>query len=299
MTNKVELTPEQKDALVKFFQNNDFTANMTLNHECNLKDEQAEIFVRTKKIFGEYWLGNLRPLGVNRKMENFSKDYPVNLLENADAEYFSEQISEIYTDPDKLNEYIDRFFEMYGEPVMLGLDCYAKSVGKEVDALTNEEIHTVVEKVAGVIDETLIETVMQGQQVPAIFGVSKKLPQHEDFAERLNQDKINFYNKWTHAKTKLGAPLLFSELSEDETTDIEGAKMFFANDPEEEKRYIFLRDEFAKMLNSTDKEIYYLSEKGLTQKEIADRLVYKTNSAVSKRMKIMNKDFKKFLGFEN
>ena len=48
---------------------------------------------------------------------------------------------------------------------MLGLDCYAKSVGKEVDDLTDEEIHTIVEKVAGVIDETLIETVMQGQQV--------------------------------------------------------------------------------------------------------------------------------------
>ena len=299
MANKIKFTPEQLSELQSFFQNNDFTANITLNRECNLKGEQAEIFVRTKKIFGEYWLGNLRPLGVNRKMKNFSKDYPVNLLENADAEYFSEQISEIYTDPDKLNEYIDRFFEMYGEPVMLGLDCYAKSVGKEVDALTNEEIHTVVEKVAGVIDETLIETVMQGQQVPAIFGVSKKLPQHEDFAERLNQDKINFYNKWTHAKTKLGAPLLFSELSEDESTNIEGIKNFFANDPAEEQRYIFLRDEFAKTLSSTDKEIYYLSEKGLTQKEIADRLGYKTHSAVSKRMKIMNKDFKKFIGFEN
>lgn len=299
MANKIKFTPEQLDELQSFFQQNDFTANITLNRECNLRGEQAEIFVRTKKIFGEYWLGNLRPLGVNRKMKNFSKDYPVNLLENADAEYFSEQISEIYTDPDKLNEYIDRFFEMYGEPVMLGLDCYAKSVGKEVDALTNEEIHTVVEKVAGVIDETLIETVMQGQQVPAIFGVSKKLPQHEDFAERLNQDKINFYNKWTHAKTKLGAPLLFSELSENETTDIEGEKMFFANDPKEEKRYIFLRDEFAKTLNSTDKEIYYLSEKGITQKEIAKRLGYKPHSAVSKRMKIMNKNFKEFLGFEN
>ena len=299
MANKIKFTLEQLSELQSFFQNNDFTANITLNRECNLKGEQAEIFVRTKKIFGEYWLGNLRPLGVNRKMKNFSKDYPVNLLENADAEYFSEQISEIYTDPDKLNEYIDRFFEMYGEPVMLGLDCYAKSVGKEVDALTNEEIHTVVEKVAGVIDETLIETVMQGQQVPAIFGVSKKIPQHEDFSEQLNQDKINFYNKWTHCKTKLGAPLFFSELSEDETTNIEGVKNFFANDPAEEQRYIFLRDEFAKTLNSTDKEIYYLSEKGLTQKEIADRLGYKTHSAVSKRMKIMNKDFKKFIGFEN
>ena len=299
MANKIKFTPEQLSELQSFFQNNDFTANITLNRECNLKGEQAEIFVRTKKIFGEYWLGNLRPLGVNRKMKNFSKDYPVNLLENADAEYFSEQISEIYTDPDKLNEYIDRFFEMYGEPVMLGLDCYAKSVGKETCTLTDKEIHTVVEKVAGVIDETLIETVMQGQQVPAIFGISQKVPQHEDFTEKLSQDKINFYNKWTHAKTKLGAPLLFSELSEDESTGIEGARNFFDNNPAEKQRYKFLREEFAKTLNSTDREIYYLAEQGYKQKEIAQRLGYKTHSAVSKRMKIMNKDFKEFLGFEN
>ena len=299
MKEKIKFTPEQLNELQSFFQQNDFTSNMALEREHNSEGEQAKVFVRTKKIFGECWLGNLRKIGVKRKMKNFSKDHPVNFLENADADYFSEQISEIYTDPDKMSEYIDRFFEMYGEPVMLGLDCYAKSVGKEVDDLTDDEIHTVIEKVAGVIDETLIETVMQGQQVPQIFGISKKIPQHEDFTEKLSQDKINFYNKWTHAKTKLGAPLLFSELSEDEATNIEGAKMFFANNPEEEWRYIFLRDEFAKTLNSTDREIYYLLEKGITQKEIAKRLGYKTHSAVSKRMKIMNKDFKKFLGFEN
>ena len=299
MTNKIELTPEQKDELVAFFQNNDFTANMALEREHNSEGEQAKIIIRTKKIFGEYWLGNLRKLGVKRKMKNFSKDHPVNYLENADADYFSEQISDIYTDPDKLSEYIDRFFEMYEEPVILGLDCYAKSVNKEIDDLTDDEIHTVIEKVAGVIDETLIETVMQGQQVPQIFGISKKIPQHEDFTEKLNQDKINFYNKWTHAKTKLGAPLLFSELSEDEATGIEGARNFFDNNPAEEQRYKFLREEFAKNLNSTDREIYYLAEQGYKQKEIAQRLGYKTHSAVSKRMKIMNKDFKKFLGFEN
>lgn len=299
MDKKIKFTPKQLTELQSFFQQNDFTANMTLDREYDFDGEQSEIFVRTKEIFGEYWLGNLRKLGVKRKIKNFSKDHPVNFLENADADYFSKQISEIYADPDKLNEYIDRFFEMYEQPVMLGLDCYAKSVSKEIDDLSDEEIHTVVEKVAGVIDETLIETVMQGQQVPEIFGISRKVPQHEDFTEKLSQDKINFYNKWTHAKTKLGAPLLFSELSEDEATNIEGAKMFFANNPEEERRYIFLRDEFAKTLTSTDREIYYLLEKGITQKEIAKRLGYKTHSAVSKRMKIMNKDFKKFLGFEN
>ena len=231
MNEKIKFTPEQLNELQSFFQQNDFTSNMALEREHNSEGEQAKIYVRTKKIFGEYWLSNLRKLGVKRKMKNFSKDHPVNFLENADVDYFSEQISEIYTDPDKLNEYIDRFFEMYEEPVMLALDCYAKSVSKEVDDLTDEEIHTVVEKVTGVIDETLIETVMQGQQVPAIFGISQKVPQHEDFTEKLSQDKINFYNKWTHAKTKLGAPLLFSELSEDEATNIEGAKMFFANNP--------------------------------------------------------------------
>ncbi len=60
MTNKVELTPEQKDELVAFFQNNDFTANMALNREYNFGGERAEVFARTKKIFGEYWLGNLK-----------------------------------------------------------------------------------------------------------------------------------------------------------------------------------------------------------------------------------------------
>ena len=299
MDKKIKFTPKQLTELQSFFQQNDFTANMTLNREYDFSSKQSEIFLRAKKIFGEYWLGNLRKIGVKRKMKNFSKDHPVNFLENADADYFSEQISEIYADPDKLNEYIDRFFEMYEEPVMLGLDCYAKSVGKEVDDLSDEEIHTVVEKVAGVIDETLIETVMQGQQVPEIFGISRKVPQHEDFTEKLSQDIINFYNKWTHAKTKLGAPLLFSELSEDESTGIEGARNFFDNNPAEEQRYKFLREEFAKTLNSTDREIYYLAEQGYKQKEIAKRLGYKTHSAVSKRMKIMNKDFKEFLGFEN
>ena len=188
MSEKLNLTPEQLAEVKAFFQQNDFTANMAVEREYNFTGEKAKVFARSKKIFGECWLGNLRNLGVKRKMKNFSKDHPVNFLENADADYFSEQVSEIYTDPDKLNEYVDRFFEMYEQPVMLGLDCYAKSVNKEVDDLTDEEIHTVVEKVAGVIDETLIETVMQGQQVPAIFGISQKVPQHEDFTEKLSQD---------------------------------------------------------------------------------------------------------------
>ena len=62
MDKKIKFTPTQLTKLQTFFQQNDFTANMTLNRECNLKGEQAEAFVRAKKIFGNYWFANLRPL---------------------------------------------------------------------------------------------------------------------------------------------------------------------------------------------------------------------------------------------
>ena len=110
-------------------------------------------------------------------------------------------------------------------------------------------------------------------------------------------DKINFYNKWTHANTKLGAPLLFCELSEDEATGIEGAKNFFDSYPEADAMYKLLKEDFFSTLSETDREILNLYEKGFNQKEIAQRLGYKTHSAISKRMKILNKDFKKYLGF--
>ena len=73
MDKKIKFTPKQLTELQSFFQQNDFTANMTLNREYDFSSKQSEIFLRAKKIFGEYWLVNLRPLGVNRKMKNFFK----------------------------------------------------------------------------------------------------------------------------------------------------------------------------------------------------------------------------------
>ena len=57
--------------------------------------------------------------------------------------------------------------------------------------------------------------------------------------------------------------------------------------------YKLLKEDFFSTLSETDREILNLYEKGFNQKEIAQRLGYKTHSAVSKRMKTMNADFKK------
>jgi len=196
-----------------------------------------------------------------------------------------------------MNEYIGMMFDIYAEPIEKGLIGYAGQLGKSVDDLTDDEILFVVEKVAEVAGEVTTNVLMQGQQVPALYDISKDIPQHEDFSAKITADKINFLNKWTHYKTKLGAPLFFGELSEEEANGIEGAKDFFASaDSETQKEYEELRDSFADTLNSTDREIYYLKEKGYTQAEIATRLGYKTHSAVTKRLAAMKKNLDEFLG---
>ena len=298
MAEKVEFTKEQLTEITQYFKQNDFTKNMMLDRKYNLKLEESKVFIKAKEFFGKYWLGNLRLLGVKRTMKNFSKDYPVNFLENADADYIAQSVAEIYSDPEKLSDAIDAMFVIYKEPIEKGLIGYAAQLGKEVDDLTDDEICYVVEKVAEIAGEVGTNVIMQGQQVPELFGISAQIPQHGDFSDKLSTDKINFHKKWTHSDTKLGAPLLFSELSENETTDIEGAKNFFGSNPGMEIKYNFFRDEYAKTLDGIDREIYYLSEQGYKQKEIAKKLGYKNHSAVSKRMKKMNIDFQEFLGFK-
>ena len=299
-------TPEQIKEMQDFFKSNDFTANFSLRHEITLTGAKAEDFGKAKYAFTKYWLDNFPGLGIKRQMKNFAKEYPIKLLQDTDGTYFSEQIAGIYNDPKMFEAAVNQFADMYGEQIYAGCEAYAKSVGKEVEDLTDEEISFVVDKVANVLDEELIKVLMLSQQVPEVFGVSQKVQQHEDFNGKLSKDKINFYNKWTHANTKLGAPLLFCEICEedengeiicDETNGIEGAKNFFANNPDADAMYKLLKEDFFSTLSETDREILNLYEKGFSQKEIAQRLGYKTHSAVSKRMKTLNKDFKEYLGF--
>ena len=160
------------------------------------------------------------------------------------------------------------------------------------------KIGSVIEKVSDVINEELINVIMLGQQVPEVFGVAHEMPSYEDFSylKDGNNDLINFHNKWTHCKTKLGASLFFSELSENEATSIEGASSFFeSSDVVTKYEYEQIRDAFANTLNSTDREIYYMREKGYTNAEIAERLGYKTPSSVTKRLKPMKKKFYEFV----
>ena len=50
MDKKIKFTPEQLTELQSFFQQSDFTANMTLNREYDFSGEKSEVFVRAKEF---------------------------------------------------------------------------------------------------------------------------------------------------------------------------------------------------------------------------------------------------------
>lgn len=314
--NNYGYTPEQIKEMQEAFKNNDITRAVSITPSVDMSTEKAEVYVKAKKILSNYWLGDLRELGIKRFMKNFSRDYPIKVLNNGDGDYFARQIAEMYTDPGLFEKAVEQFFEMYDEQLCVGLEGYAESVGKDIESLTKEEVYFVIEKVADVINEELVKVLMLGQQVPEVYSVEKNNPADEDYHTDkdgnhvYSWDYINFCDKWTHYRTKLGRILSFSELekdpsdgemqefdgSEDDCSQIESAKSAFSRDTEQdEKEYKELRDAFVETLSGVDLEIFYMCEANLTRAEIASRLGYKYPSAITKRVKNIQKKLNAFL----
>ena len=302
-------TSEQIKEMQAAFKSNDITGAVSITPSANMSLEKARVYEKTANVLSQYWLGNLKELGIKRLMRNFSQDYPVKLLQNADSDYISEQLYDLYGDPEQLKKTFEQFFEMYEQPICIGLEEYAKSIGKDVEDLTDEEINYVIDKVADVINEELIKVVMLGQQVPEINNIGKKNPSEEDYYSNdkgkhiYSWDYINFLNKWTHCKTKLGAPISLDKLFEqdeecdieDETEEDDDDDSFSKSIENEQKGYEIIRDAFLETLDSIEQEIFYLREDGYTQVEIAKKLGYKNHTAVSKRLKTMRKKWDDFI----
>ena len=308
-------TPEQIKEMQAAFKSNDITRAVAITPDVNMPLSTLKLYNKVRENISQYWLGDLKELGIKRLMRNFSRDYPVKLLQNADSDYISEQIFNLYDDPEQYKKAFEQFFEMYEEPICVGLEGYASSVGKDVENLTDEEIHYVINKVTDVINAELVKVMMLGQQVPELFSIGKKNPEEKDFhidEDICNFDLINFYYKWTHSNTKIGRPKLFCEfekdddeieiqlpesgLVEDEEKEYESAEdAVLSDDAQVEIEYAELRKAFFEVLDSTEQEIYCLREDGYTQTEIAKRLGYKNPSGVSKRLKTIGKKWYRFI----
>ena len=108
-------TDEQLEILRKGFQEHDFTQAVPLNmsHE-DMTPKQAAAFVALKKRIMNYAKANLPALDIKRNVGNFSGDFPVNLLLDADSAYISNEAVNILSDTRRTQDAINQFFDMFG-----------------------------------------------------------------------------------------------------------------------------------------------------------------------------------------
>ena len=290
-----------RDALHAYYETHDFTGSIPAFDDKKFTPAQLQIYAKAKKFFAQSWLKLLPETGNKRSMRNFSKNYPLNCLKEGDAAYIADMVAQIMDDEERFKVSIDKFFSDLQEPLETGLRACAKAHGKTPEELTDEEIEDVVDKLAGLFMEEMINALMTAQKTPEIFAAlhkgDTKLTAHEDFNDSVceNHDKINFLKRWTHSDTQLGAALSLEEVMASDRDAVENAADFFSPTESTEESYAELRNGFLATLSEDDRIIFIMRENGKTQKEIAEALGYKTHSAVTKRLQAMREQFEMYI----
>ena len=173
---------------------------------------------------------------------------------------------------------------------------------KTLEELTDEEFEDVVDKLAELFMEEMINALMTAQKTPEIFAAlhkgDTKLTAHKDLNDSVceNHDKINFLKRWTHSDTQLGAALSLEAVMASNMDAVESASNFFFSPVEStEEAYMELRSGFLATLSEDDRAIFIMRENGKTQQEIAEALGYKTHSVVTKRLQAMREMFERYI----
>ena len=144
------------------------------------------------------------------------------------------------------------------------------------------------------IKNVMAQVAERGKNIEAIknlLAVQREFPCDEDFEQVLSNVRIDFYRKWYHTRSKVGIMASLEEFLESDDGDYYSK---VAVDPRNMAEVVASEDycqRFKSMLSERDLKILELREDGYIFEEIAEKLGYKTHSAVVKRMQAIKEVF--------
>jgi hypothetical protein len=157
--------------------------------------------------------------------------------------------------------------------------------GDPVGYISIEEVDAIMREV--------VPTVMEKYNMYEIIEAAKEFRCFEDFDNRSSTEKIDFYRKWYHTRSKVGTMLSLEKIKkEDEEGDYEPEDISAAYEDKVISEDYCQR--FKERLSEKDMKILELRVDGFTYEEIAERLGYKNHSGVLKRMRAIKKEFLKY-----
>ena len=130
---------------------------------------------------------------------------------------------------------------------------------------------------------------------PAFFEVVQQHRCFEDYDRRHSRVKIDFWRRWYHTRTK--HPIVASvDTFRTLGVDPIALQSNTANEFEDEVWSSYEVERFMQRLSETDRQILNLRMQKRPFAEIAQRLGFKTHSAVLKRIRKIGKAYERFIG---
>ncbi len=305
---KIDMTLLEKDSaptvaeLKAFFRDHDFSTQVSKYDPMVATDEQNHVYIKAKKHFLSAWNKQMKLLTGKGSLINFTSNAPVRCLEEANENLVAGAVMEILTDETLCERIIDSMLTTLEGDITAELEKYAKAHNKTVEELTEEEFALVFDRFADLFLSVMMNKLMQVESVPDILGVSKEIGAHEDFASTANTNfnKVDFNRQWDHTRTRVGEMESLDQMEDIEHKTPELATEFSDEDPQAHLEMVETIKEFYEFLgNETDVKIFKLKANGYTQKQIAERLGFKTHSAIGKRLKKIEDKQKAFWLMQN
>ena len=139
----------------------------------------------------------------------------------------------------------------------------------------------------------VVEQTIEEQGWGPMLEVIRDMPCDEDFEKWDTNVRKDFLRKWYHTRSKRVQTVSLEECMEDENSNIHSLPDPKGDFTEQVESEDFCR-RFKATLSQKDMAILELRVEGYTLEEIADRLGYKTHSAVVKRMEAIKKRFLRY-----
>ena len=297
-------TPLSMERLRAHFLAHDFSAQTSGYKFKNAPSEKNQMYIKAKGFFRSFWEKQMKKLCKKGSLRNFSADSPIRCLEESEEKLVAGTVMELMQKEGHCIALMDQVLTSMQGPINAEVEKYAQARGKTVQELTEEEFQQAVDAFADEFLSRMMQLLLQVQRVPKIYKYLSKNGAHEDFDEDVheNYNKISFYRKWDHLRTKIGKPVpLTQELMEtipatsgQLTTESIDLGLVIADTSEEV--YHNLLNAFIDTLdNDVDRQIMYMRADGKTQSEIAEALGYANHTPVTKRLQRLKQQYQLFM----
>ena len=151
----------------------------------------------------------------------------------------------------------------------------------------------------------LVPQTMAHHNMKAVIDTAKEFRCFEDFDYRNSRQKIDFYRKWYHTRTKISVESL-DEIKEKYAENTDGMEWDIPDDSINVESTVLepiAVSKFLDTLSETDRKILTMRMDDVTLEKIAEELGFKTHSAIHKRIRRIGLAYEKFsgedLGFSN